>query len=93
MGTSNAAKNIRHQTHAVPQTGRTLINRIEAQMDRRREIMQDMVVKHGMEDCLLSTVYVANKGRYEGFAGALAILRSTTMKEEVARSNERLGIS
>lgn len=71
--------------------GPTLIHKIEAAMDKRRKIMEDMVVKHGLQDCLLSTVYVSNKGRYEGLAGALAILRSSNIRHEMARSDSRLG--
>lgn len=72
--------------------GRSIIERIEAQMDKRRKTLEDMVIKHGMEECLLSTVYIINKGRYEGLSAALAILRSSSVTEEIARSNERLGI-
>lgn len=72
--------------------GRSLIERIETQMDRRRKIMEDMVLAHGLEECLLSTVYTINKGRYEGFAAAIALLRSSSVPEEIARSNERLNI-
>jgi len=72
--------------------GRSLIERIEQQMDKRRGIMESMVEKNGIEKCLLSTVYVVNKGRYEGLAAALAILRSSSFSEEVNRSNERLEI-
>jgi hypothetical protein len=66
---------------------------MERAMDKRRKIMEDMVSKHGMEECLLSTVYIINKGRYEGMAGALAILRSCSIRDEMDKSNERLGIS
>ena len=72
--------------------GRTLIQRLEAQMDKRRKIMEDMVIKHGMAECLLSTVYVVNKGRYEGIAASIAIMRSSSVDHEGERSNERLGI-
>lgn len=72
--------------------GRTLIERIESQMDKRRKIMEDMVIKHGMEECLLSTVYIENKGRWQGLAAALAILRSSSLSNEIERCNERLGI-
>lgn len=77
--------------HSV-KPGRTLIERIESQMDKRRKIMEDMVIKHGMENCLLSTVYIENKGRWQGLAAALAILRSSSLANEIERSNERLGI-
>lgn len=72
--------------------GPTLISRIEKQMDKRRKIMEDMVIKHGMEECLLSEVYTVNKGRWQGLGAALAILRSSSMSEEIERCNERLGI-
>lgn len=72
--------------------GKTLINKIEMQMDKRRKIMEDMVTKHGMTECVNSEVYIANKGRYEGFAAALSILRSSNIREEMERSNSRLGI-
>lgn len=72
--------------------GRSIIERIEQQMDKRRKIMEDMVIKHGMHDCLLSTVYVENKGRWQGLGAALAILRSSSLSFEIQRCNERLGI-
>lgn len=73
-------------------TGPTLINKIEAQMDKRRKAMEEMVIQHGVEACSASSVYITNKGRYEGLAAALAILRSSGVREEINRSNERLGI-
>ena len=89
-GASESKKIMRH-SKAVPH-GPTLINRLEKQMDKRRKIMEDMVIKHGMEDCLLSEVYIVNKGRYEGIAASIAILRSSSVTHEVERSNGRLGI-
>ena len=72
------------------QGGRTLIQRIEIQMDKRRKVMEDIRVEHG-----LSAKYgelVLNQGRYEGLAAALAVLRSSSVSQEISRSNERLGI-
>lgn len=71
--------------------GRTLINRIEAQMDKRRKVLEDKVIELGLAASQNSD-YLLNKGRYEGFAATLAILRSSSVTEEVNRSNERLGI-
>lgn len=68
--------------------GNTIIQRIEIQMDRRRKVMERLVVdgkRNGREHTL-------NTGRYEGMAGCLALLRSSSVIEEVSRSNERLGI-
>lgn len=79
-------------------TGPTLINKIEAQMDKRRKIMEDIVVKWPADsqaenaEAFRSPEYILNKGRYEGFAAALAVLRSSGVREEINRSNERLGI-
>jgi hypothetical protein len=56
-------------------------------MDKRRKVLEDMVLQRGTEE------YSLNRGRYEGLAAALAILRSSSVGEEVERSNERLGIS
>lgn len=78
--------------------GKTLINRIEIQMDKRRKVLEDIVVKwpadNAMENAAAfkSEEYLLNKGRYEGFAATLAILRSSSVTEEINRSNERLGI-
>lgn len=87
---SNAAKNIRSQTFPTPQ-GRTLINRIEEQMDKRRKKMEDIVVSTG--ETTTSPAWVLARGRYEGMAASLAILRSTSVQTEISRSNERLDIS
>lgn len=69
--------------------GPTLIQRIEKQMDKRRKVMEDIFVqgKAGGKD------YFINRGRYEGFAATLAILRTSSVKHEIERSNERLGIN
>lgn len=76
--------------HSVP-AGPTLINKIEEQMDKRRRALADMIIAEGSA-VRTTDRYILNKGRYEGFAGTLAILRSSSLKEEMARSNERLGI-
>lgn len=71
--------------------GPTLINKIENQMDKRRKWLEDFVVRnggHGMH----SSEYSQQRGRYEGLAAALAILRSSSVNEEYNRSNSRLGI-
>jgi hypothetical protein len=71
--------------------GRSLIERIEIQMDKRRKTMEDLVVKHGT-GASASLEYVQNQGRYEGLAAALSLLRSSSVAEEIKRSDERLGI-
>lgn len=74
--------------------GRSIIERIEAQMDKRRKAMEDIVVTQG--SAVVSQgdpTYFTNKGRYEGLAASLALLRSSSVQEEIARSNERLGIA
>lgn len=84
-------KMMRH-SHKVEAKGRTLIERIENQMDKRRAWMEGAVLAQGLELCEKDMKYVINKGRYEGLAGALAILRTSSVAEEISRSNERLGI-
>lgn len=69
----------------------TLINRIEAQMDKRRKWLEDYVVQNGGES-MYSEEYSLHRGRYEGFAASLAILRSSSIDLEIERSNSRLGI-
>lgn len=71
--------------------GKTLINRIEIQMDKRRKWMEDFVVRNGGQG-MHSDTYSIERGRYEGFAAALAILRSSSLEHEIERSNSRLGI-
>ena len=93
MGTSNAARNAaNNKTFASPHTGPTLINKIEKQMDGRRVAMKNLILEHGA-NVRESPVYFRQRGRYEGLAGSLAILRSTNLKTEMDRSNERLGIT
>jgi hypothetical protein len=76
--------------------GRTLIQRIEIQMDKRRNKMEAFILEKGWHpietDVFAASEYAINKGRYEGLAAALAIMRSSSVAEEVLRSNERLGI-
>lgn len=90
MAKPNLNKTMKN-SHAVPH-GRSLIERIEAQMDKRRKAMRDLIVEHG-SSVRESSQYALQKGRYEGMAGSLAILRSSSMQHELERSNERLGIS
>jgi hypothetical protein len=87
---SQADKKIMRHSHGGF-AGRSLIERIEAQMDKRRKRMEGMVVQHGLEN-LDMRLYNMDRGRYEGLAAALAILRSSSVAQEVSRSNERLGI-
>lgn len=88
MRTSHASKDIGAQ-------GSTLIQRIERQMDKRRKAMEDLVIQDptvidGNSPGALN--YLLQKGRYEGLGAALAILRSSSVPQEISRSNERLGI-
>lgn len=82
-------------SHSVPK-GRTLIQRIEAQMDKRRKVMEQIFVEVGTVEFdgvqFMPKEHTLNQGRYEGLAAALALLRSSSVPEEVSRSNERLGI-
>lgn len=71
--------------------GKSLIERIQAQMDKRRKVMEDIVVQVGV-GASSNGDYLINKGRYEGLAAALALLRSSSVTEEINCSNERLGI-
>lgn len=72
--------------------GKTLINKIESDMDRCRKRMESMIVEHGVDACTKNPSYWLAKGRYQGFAGSLARLRNTDVNIETARSNQRLGI-
>lgn len=76
-----------NETHGNYQ-GRSLINRIEAQMDKRRKTMEEIYCNGGEP-----LAHALQKGRYEGIAASLAILRSSSVQEEISRSNKRLGIS
>lgn len=80
--------------------GRTLIERIQAQMDKRRKMLEAKRIQQGVaskpngntkyETALYEQAL--EQGRYEGFAATLAILRSSSLTHEIERSNERLGI-
>lgn len=85
------SKKIMRSSHSVP-AGKTLINRLELQMDKRRKVLEEMLVKYGKEVCDSSPSYAINRGRYEGFAASIAVLRSSGVAFEIQRSNERLGI-
>lgn len=78
-------------SHSVPK-GRTIIQRIEQQMDKRRKTFGGMLIHHGKAECENMPEYWIQKGRYEGFGASLAILRSSSLQHEIERSNERLGI-
>lgn len=73
--------------------GRSLIERIELQMDKRRKAMEDILVESKHVAPLNDPEYIINKGRYEGLAASLALLRSSSVLHEIERSNERLGIA
>ncbi|AVD99708.1 hypothetical protein HWB51_gp104 [Mycobacterium phage Cuke] len=83
IGNSKTLKN----SHPGGQ-GKTLIERIQIQMDKRRKKMEETFVEYGPE----SKQYLLNRGRYEGFAATLAILRTSSVDHEIQCSNERLGI-
>ena len=72
--------------------GLSLIEHLEIQMDKRRKVLEEMLVEHGKEICDSNPGYAINRGRYEGIAASIAILRSSSIKNEIARSNGRLGI-
>ena len=84
-------------SHTVP-PGRTLINRIEAQIDRQRKRLETQRVEQGVAEKPLSPMsyeyamweQAQIQGRIEGMAATLAILRSSSVKFEIERSNERL---
>lgn len=79
------SKNSSHGGYA----GKSIIERIEIQMDKRRKAMEKILVGTGNP---LEAQYLTERGRYEGLAAALALLRSSTVAVEISRSNERLGI-
>ena len=66
--------------------GRTIINRLEQQMDKRRKKMENLVTQRD------SVEYATERGRYEGIGASIALMRSSSLAEEIERSNERLGI-
>ena len=68
--------------------GRTIIQRLEEQMDKRRKIVQRI-----QDDHSLSEKYgelVLNVGRYEGIAAAIALMRNSNLSVEFSRSDERI---
>jgi hypothetical protein len=71
--------------------GKSIIQRLEVQMDKRRKTMEKRVIQVG-SDAPKDLEYVVNKGRYEGIAAALAIMRSSSVAHEIEQSNGRLGI-
>lgn len=68
--------------------GRSLIERLEIQMDKRRKKIEQLRIKYGNKTPGLEK----EVGRYEGIAASIAIMRSSSMPIEISRSNERLGI-
>jgi hypothetical protein len=93
MSNQQESKKIMRHSHAskdVGAQGRTIIERIEQQMDRRRKVIENHIIQHGIrsQDCVLEK----ERGRYEGFGAAISLLRSSSLSEEIKRSNERLGI-
>lgn len=66
--------------------GRTIINRLEQQMDKRRKRMENLVTQRN------SVEYAIERGRYEGIGASIALMRSSSLADEIERSNERLGI-
>lgn len=92
--TSQADKKIMRHSHSSKEAGAqgaSLIERIERQMDKRRKSMETFIVDNG-SDQIHQPAYQLDRGRYEGLAAALSILRSSSMQQEVSRSNDRLGI-
>lgn len=75
--------------------GRSLIDRIRAQMDKRRKVLEDIYIQYPEDsdvNILDSKEYLLNKGRWEGLAAALAILRSSSVAQEISESNQRIGV-
>lgn len=72
--------------------GPTLIERIQRQMDKRRNAIEKHRAKDGVLLREAMDPQTLEQGRYEGIAAALAILRSSSMQHEIDCSNERLGI-
>lgn len=76
--------------------GRSIIERIEQQMDKRRKLMENILVEVGPIEMdgvkFMPKEYTLNQGRMEGLAAALGIMRSSSMAHEIERCHERLGI-
>ena len=83
-------------SHSTKGNGRTIIQRIEIQLDKRRKKLEALRVEQGIykpEDAPSGLWEQAvNQGRQEGLAAAIALLRSSSVAEEISRSNQRLGI-
>lgn len=95
MGTKNQTLKNAHGGYG----GRTLIQRLEQQMDKRRKKLEDLRTHNGHEAMARQNGKITEAmeaerqlGRYEGLAAAIAIMRSSSVEHEVERSNERLGI-
>jgi hypothetical protein len=71
--------------------GKSIIEKLEEDMDKRRKVMGGMVIRDGT-DAMKTEDYLLNKGRYQGLGQALARMRGTKLDVEIASSNERLGI-
>jgi hypothetical protein len=76
----------KESTHSV-KPGRSIIERLEIQMDKRRKQMEKILIEIGA-----GKEHTLNKGRYEGLALAISIMRNSSIPHEIERSNERLGI-
>jgi len=86
-------RSIKNQTRIMlaGYQGKTIIQRIEIQMDKRRRAIEKHITAHGVVDG--DETRAVLKGRYEGLAAALVLLRNSSLEEEFKRSNERLDIS
>lgn len=80
--------------------GRSIIERMQKQMDKRRNKLQQLRIDQGVASQPLSPEsyeralwdQALELGRYEGIAATLAIMRSSSVQHEIECSNERLGI-
>lgn len=83
--------------HSVPK-GRTIIQRMEKQMDKRRTRLEQARIAQGVAPMPANDRETAiwtqaiELGRYEGIAATIAIMRNSSVGHESERSNERLGI-
>lgn len=94
---SNDDKKMMRHSFSSKETGaqgRSLIERIERQLDKLEYYNLNMEnlktvnnQKHGNP---VSYSLVLAKGRAEGLAAALSILRSSSVREEFSRSDKRL---
>ena len=77
-----------------------MINKIEEAMDKRRKTLEGKRTQQGKAEKPANTEsheralwdQALELGRIEGMAGALAVLRSSSLAHEAERSNERLGL-